>query len=244
MLRALGNDVGQRSAFARPTGNGPMRYRRSTTPGTTYFFAVFTYRQRAMLCEPDTVALLREAFATVKQRHPFRIDAAVSLPDHLHAIWALPVPHLSIFRKGIAFLDFPSMSCTIVSMNVVADTNIFLASALDEPEKQQIIELTVGSHIVAPAILPYEIGNALTALVKRHRLSAEEAKAAFQSTRNIPVKLIHPDIPQSLEIAFQFNLYAYDAYFLQCAQSFKCPFITLDRRAKEVAKALNIVVLE
>ena len=55
---------------------------------------------------------------------------------------------------------------------------------------------------------------------------------------------IHSDIQQSLEIAFRFNLYAYDAYFLQCAQSLKCPFITLDQRAKEVAKTLNIVVLE
>ena len=67
-----------------------MRYRRSTTPGATYFFTVVTYRRRAILCEPDTVALLREAFATVKQRHPFRIDAVVILPDHLHAIWTLP----------------------------------------------------------------------------------------------------------------------------------------------------------
>ncbi|MDS4040582.1 MAG: transposase [Candidatus Competibacter sp.] len=67
-----------------------MRYRRSTTPGATYFFTVVTYRQRAMLCEPDTVALLREAFATVKQRHPFRIDAVVILPDHLHCLWTLP----------------------------------------------------------------------------------------------------------------------------------------------------------
>ena len=55
-------------------------------------------------------------------------------------------------------------------MNIVVDTNIFLASVLDEPEKQHIIELTVGSYIVAPTILPYEIGNALTALVKRTRL--------------------------------------------------------------------------
>ena len=129
-------------------------------------------------------------------------------------------------------------------MNIVADTNIFLATALDEPEKLRIIELTSGSHIVAPTILPYEIGNALTALVKRHRLSPEEAKAAFESTQKIPAKLTHSDIQESLEIAFRFNLYAYDAYFLQCAQSLKCPFITLDQRAKEVAKALNIVVLE
>lgn len=67
-----------------------MRYRRSTTPGATYFFTVVTYRRRAMLCEPDTVALLREAFATVKQRRPFRIDAVVILPDHWHCLWTLP----------------------------------------------------------------------------------------------------------------------------------------------------------
>ncbi|MCB1919271.1 MAG: transposase [Candidatus Competibacteraceae bacterium] len=67
-----------------------MHYRRSTTPGATYFFTVVTYRRRAILCEPDMVALLHEAFATVKQRHPFRIDAVVILPDHLHCLWTLP----------------------------------------------------------------------------------------------------------------------------------------------------------
>lgn len=36
------------------------------------------------------MALLREAFATVKQRHPFRIDAMVILPDYLHCLWTLP----------------------------------------------------------------------------------------------------------------------------------------------------------
>ncbi len=219
-------------------------YRRCYMPGGSFFFTVLTERRAAILGNDLARDLLRAAFRDCRQRWPFRIDAVVILPDHLHAIWTLPTLHLSIFRKRITFLDFLLINCTIVSMNVVADTNIFLVSALDEPEKQQIIELTVGSHIVAPAILPYEIGNALTALVKRHRLSPEEAKVAFQFTQNIPVKLIHSNIQQSLEIAFQFNLYAYDAYFLQCAQSFKCPFITLDRRAKEVAKALNIVVLE
>ena len=67
-----------------------MRYRRSITPGATYFFTVVTYRRRAILCEPDSIVLLREAFATVKQRRPFRIDAVVLLPDHLHCLWTLP----------------------------------------------------------------------------------------------------------------------------------------------------------
>jgi len=38
-------------------------------------------------------------------------------------------------------------------MDIVADTNIFLATALDEPEKQHIIELTPGSTIISPEIL-------------------------------------------------------------------------------------------
>nr|WP_256216371.1 transposase [Nitrosomonas ureae] len=36
------------------------------------------------------VEILRAAVKTVKQRHPFHIDAFVVLPDHLHAIWTLP----------------------------------------------------------------------------------------------------------------------------------------------------------
>ena len=33
---------------------------------------------------------LRDVMKKVKQQHPFDIDAMVVLPDHLHAIWALP----------------------------------------------------------------------------------------------------------------------------------------------------------
>jgi len=39
-----------------------------------------------------------------------------------------------------------------------------LAVALDEPEKKRIIDLTSGVDVIAPKILPYEIGNALSAI--------------------------------------------------------------------------------
>lgn len=64
-------------------------YRRDRTPGATWFFTVaLAERQRRLLVEH--VGDLRIAFAAVKQRHPFRIDAMVVLPDHLHALWTLP----------------------------------------------------------------------------------------------------------------------------------------------------------
>lgn len=35
--------------------------------------------------------VLRAVIREVQSRHPFRIDAMVVLPDHLHAIWTLPM---------------------------------------------------------------------------------------------------------------------------------------------------------
>jgi putative transposase len=67
-----------------------MQYRRARTKGGTYFFTVVTHRRRHILCLPENVPLLREAFRYVMSRHPFTIDAFVLLPDHLHRVWTLP----------------------------------------------------------------------------------------------------------------------------------------------------------
>src|SRR5690625_4607714 len=45
--------------------------------------------------------------------------------------------------------------CTIVHMDIVADTNIFLAAVLNKPEKTRIINITSGVSVLAPEILPY-----------------------------------------------------------------------------------------
>ena len=67
-----------------------MRYRRADVMGGTYFFTVnLAERKRTLLV--DHVDVLRNVLREVKARHPFHIDAMVILPDHLHALWTLPV---------------------------------------------------------------------------------------------------------------------------------------------------------
>ncbi len=66
-----------------------VRYRRNFIPGASYFFTV-VLRDRSATVLVDRIELLRNAFRAVQIRKPFRIDAAVILPDHLHAIWTLP----------------------------------------------------------------------------------------------------------------------------------------------------------
>ena len=65
-------------------------FRRSITPGATYFFTVVTYRRQAVLTDPPCYRALREAFRKTKLSHPFAVEALV-LPDHLHCIWTLPL---------------------------------------------------------------------------------------------------------------------------------------------------------
>lgn len=67
-----------------------MHYRRSNTAGASFFFTVVTYQRKSILCLDENIGLLRQAMTLVKSRHPFRMDAFVFLPDHIHCIWTLP----------------------------------------------------------------------------------------------------------------------------------------------------------
>ena len=65
-------------------------YRRAKIEGATYFFTVNCAQRRGNQLLVQHIDLLRQAFRRVKNRHPFKIDALVVLPDHLHCIWTLP----------------------------------------------------------------------------------------------------------------------------------------------------------
>lgn len=65
-------------------------YRRFQHPGATWFFTVNLAERKNNHLLVDRVDELKMAFADVKRRNPFHIDAAVILPDHLHCIWTLP----------------------------------------------------------------------------------------------------------------------------------------------------------
>ena len=67
-----------------------MRYRRARARGGCYFFTLVTFRREKILTRGDNVQLLRDGMRRVMGVHPFRIDAFVLLPDHLHCIWTLP----------------------------------------------------------------------------------------------------------------------------------------------------------
>jgi len=64
-------------------------YRRNFLAGGCFFFTVNLADRRSRLLT-ERVDTLRDAFREIRRRHPFKIDAIVVLPDHLHTVWTLP----------------------------------------------------------------------------------------------------------------------------------------------------------
>ncbi|TFH14387.1 MAG: PIN domain-containing protein [Lentisphaerales bacterium] len=129
-------------------------------------------------------------------------------------------------------------------MDIVIDASAILAVIVDEPERDRIVELTTGHNLVGPGSIPWEIGNAFTSMLKQHRLSLKEAKQGLSIFQSVPIRYLAVDLENAVSIAHANNLYAYDAYFLDCAARHAAPLLTLDRPLKTAADTIGVHVLE
>ena len=129
-------------------------------------------------------------------------------------------------------------------MNVLIDASALMPILINEPEKGCIVNITKNCELLAPSMLPYEIGNALSRLKKRQILNEKQIAAAYNDFRKIPLRLLEVDIENALKIACKYTIFAYDAYYLEMAYRLNLPLLTLDRSMKKIAFDLNLKVLE
>lgn len=76
-------------------------YRRWWDKGGTYFFTLVTHERRPILTTSLGRECLRCSLAECRETQPFRLDAIVLMPDHLHLILRLP-PDDDQFAKRLA----------------------------------------------------------------------------------------------------------------------------------------------
>jgi predicted nucleic acid-binding protein len=129
-------------------------------------------------------------------------------------------------------------------MDVVIDTSALIAVIVDEPERNRIVELTAGNTLIGPGSIPWEVGNAFSSMLKQGRLTLDEAHKGFTIFENIPLRYVKPDFVHVLTLAHRTNMYAYDAYFLDCAIRHNAPLLTLDQRLRNAANRINVVTWE
>ncbi|NKC14094.1 MAG: PIN domain-containing protein [Gammaproteobacteria bacterium] len=129
-------------------------------------------------------------------------------------------------------------------MLITIDTSVLIAVINNEPSKMAAVEITEGHDLVAPASVHWEIGNALSAMIKRQLISLEQADRCIAAYQDIAVRLIEVGLAEALVWSKKHRIHAYDAYLLQCAQQTKSALLTLDQALGNIAKAGGMKVLE
>ena len=129
-------------------------------------------------------------------------------------------------------------------MDIVIDSSALIAVIAGEPERNKIVELTTGNTLIGPGSIPWEIGNAFSAMFKQNRLTIDEAQKGLIIFDSIPLRYLKPDFVNTLKMSKQADMYAYDAYFLDCAIRQKAPLLTLDRKLRTAAQNLNVETME
>ena len=129
-------------------------------------------------------------------------------------------------------------------MDVVIDTSVGIAVIANEPQKAQLVQLTLGTHLMAPFSVHWEVGNAFSAMLRRRRVSLPDVIAALEAYRQIPIRFVDVELEESLKLADDLKIYAYDAYLIRCAQRYNASLISLDGGLITCAKRVNVNVLE
>ncbi|MFI5380410.1 MAG: type II toxin-antitoxin system VapC family toxin [Tepidisphaerales bacterium] len=129
-------------------------------------------------------------------------------------------------------------------MAIVVDTSTVIAVAANEPLKPRLVELTRGQELIAVATLPWEIGNAVSAMFKRKRATLEQGLALIAQFQQIPIRLADVPLEESVALAATLNIYAYDAYVIQCARQTGHAVLSLDAGLIDAAHRAGVAVLE
>jgi predicted nucleic acid-binding protein len=129
-------------------------------------------------------------------------------------------------------------------VKLVVDTSAILGVLLNQGPKEWLVASTTGATLIAPVSLHWEIGNALSSLLKRKKITEKEADNVLDAYEKIPIQFVEADLKASLALVSKHLIYAYNAYMLVCAKQFKIPLISLDKGLVEVAKKEHVRVLE
>ncbi|WP_396586864.1 REP-associated tyrosine transposase [Bermanella sp. R86510] len=97
-------------------------YRRNFQPGGTFFFTVNLKNRNSSLLT-DNINLLRESVRKVLSASPFHIDAWVVLPEHMHAMWTLPVNDMDYAWRWRAIKRYFSTGLPIIENRTALQMN-------------------------------------------------------------------------------------------------------------------------
>jgi predicted nucleic acid-binding protein len=120
---------------------------------------------------------------------------------------------------------------------LVVDASVAVKWVVEEEGSEAAASLA-GGDLAAPTLLLAECANVLWAKARRGELNREEALQRLQALRASPLELFPLEslVERALELAYELNHPAYDAFYLALAERLDRSLVTDDRRLHRVTR--------
>jgi predicted nucleic acid-binding protein len=118
---------------------------------------------------------------------------------------------------------------------MIVDASVLLRAFLPD-ETQPHALAAVREHVAGkiqlkgPALLPYELSNAVWQAERRGRINRDQADRIIHSFANLDIEIVPQTWGEMLPLARQYGRSAYDAAYLALAQQLGEPLLTGDLR--------------
>ena len=124
---------------------------------------------------------------------------------------------------------------------MIVDASVLLHAFLPDEMQPQALSVVRGHvagrvQLKAPALLPYELGNAVLQAERRGRILRDQAERIIESFANLEIEIVPQAWGEMLPLARQYGRSAYDAAYLILAERLAEKLITGDERLYNAVK--------
>jgi predicted nucleic acid-binding protein len=117
----------------------------------------------------------------------------------------------------------------------------------EESSKYSVLLTEVATKgAIVPSLWSYEVANALLMAGRRNRISPQQIEKVLALLKDLPIKIDyesnHHIWQESLSLAEEHKLTAYDAAYLELAIRHKLPIATFDKALKQAAKNIGCIL--
>jgi predicted nucleic acid-binding protein len=118
----------------------------------------------------------------------------------------------------------------------VVDASALAAVLFGEPEAERIAVRLADRDLLAPTLLPYEVGSVGLKKVVRYPAQREAIREALGLFTRLDVRQVEVPLAAAVELAELETLTVYDAAYLWLARTLGCELVTLDRALDAAAR--------
>lgn len=118
----------------------------------------------------------------------------------------------------------------------VIDASALAALLFNEPDAERIVRQVADARLLAPSLIGFEVASVCLKKMRLHPPQSDLLFDTFALIQRLDLNILPVNHLQTITLARDSGLTAYDASYLWLARECQCELVTLDKRLAAAAK--------